>query len=58
MKLTELLDKLEQCRAQHGNVYIAVRHTARHEFTPADDLTAISAEYDSRNNLFVINVEN
>ena len=58
MKLYELLEQLERCREQHGNVYVTVRHTAKHEFTPADDLTEIRTEYDGDENLFVIYVEN
>ena len=58
MKISELIDALERCRDDHGDVYVSIRHTARHQFSPSDDLMEIRPEYDGRSNLLVIHTEN
>ena len=58
MKISELIYALERCRENHGDVYVSVRHTSRHQFSPTDDMTEIRPEYDRNSNLFVIHVEN
>lgn len=58
MNVTELMECLELCRRHHGCVHVVVRHAARHEFSPTDNLAAVRAEYDADEGLFVIYVEN
>ena len=59
MKISELIESLEQIRQKHGDVYVSIRHAASCEFGPDDDLTDIrSARYDVETNTAVIRVVN
>ena len=59
MKLRDLLTRLEEIQAEHGDVYVAIRHVSEHEFGPADDLTNIEpVKYDPDANMAVLTVRN
>ena len=59
MKISELIDKLEEIQHEHGDIYLSIRHSASCEFSQMDDLTDIrTTQYDKDVNLAVIYVVN
>ena len=58
MKASTLAAVLDAIKAEHGDVYVSVRHESAHGFGPDDDLTDIAVRYDDRSNLAVISVYN
>ena len=59
MTLSQIIEKLEILQLTHGNVYLSVRHTAEHAFSPEDDLTRITdIKYNPDTNLATLYVNN
>lgn len=57
-KISGLADALDKIRTAHGDVYVSIRHSAAHEFSPQDDLTDLDVIYDAEVNMAVIQVTN
>lgn len=57
-KISSLIDALDRIQAAHGDVYVSVRHSSNHAFSPYDDLTDLDAVYDAEVNMAVIQVTN
>lgn len=59
MKISELIEKLEIAKRIHGDVYVSIRHTSAHEFSPYDDLINITdVQYNAEVNMVAVSVYN